>query len=937
MSNKRIIFHVTRKYMRLNRRRTLITFLGIMCMVMLMTCVFVGRDTVVNYLENTATLDKGNWHIIAYDLDADQAAKISGMDEIERAGFSVHLGYAELPQPTNPDTPYLEIKAYSADTFGMMNITLAEGRLPENEHEILISKAAIEDGADIKIGDSISSDLFAMTITGTDPKLSGTAFPFYGIELHYGETIETPIGFPFYGENASKSFRQGKAPNGRHGEYTVVGIMERPYFEKSVSAGYSSLTLISERDMNGGGVNAVMSLDLDKIDTAYGFTETLSSRLGTELDTKTNELLLAFSAKGKDSVTNYLTIFFEAFFTVLIIAASLILIYNVFNISYGERIKYLGMLSSVGATRKQKRWSIYYEMLYLLIPALPLGILLGFAVIGGGMTALKPHLGRLLEMVSSSVSTDIPIRLSVSAVNLMIVAIISLVTVMISAFIPAAKIAKIGPLESIRSSGISSKKRSKTKLGLLRRGKAEALLAVCSTSRCRYLTKGIIRSIAVLGTLAVVTLYGADAVIKIVGQKADEEDMSITVSGYDYYLSNHMQKDELYYETAARISESKAVNNVKAMDQIFLSVEISGDYFSDEYRRTFEELIDWYDPGAESKQMILENSFYHGEYINFIILDDEDYKDVASKGDVDMNIAENIAQPSIMLFDHKEMSTDLYRFSDKEVDYKYFEVNNVYCLEKGDDLALTIWNEAGAANCKVKLAGYVDNDALKGLYKLKGQRLYGVINESAAKLLDESYDSESRGHGLIEHNMMFSIDGESSEGQALLREISLICGESDNGLYLGRCDMLNGLGSIKQAISAIIKILSYCFTGLVSVICLLNLYNSIKGRAIERKKEIYILRSVGITDRQLGKMYGIENLMMLARGLAVSAVFSAAAIYFVGNVVHDRFGNITLPIPWTILILTAAVIGATSAVMTKLCHRSSGDDSILEEIRSETV
>ena len=77
--------------------------------------------------------------------------------------------------------------------------------------------------------------------------------------------------------------------------------------------------------------------------------------------------MLAFSANGSDSVVSSLTVFIETFFVVLIMAASLILIYNVFQMSYRERTKYLGMLSSVGATGRQKRCSVYYEAGCLLL------------------------------------------------------------------------------------------------------------------------------------------------------------------------------------------------------------------------------------------------------------------------------------------------------------------------------------------------------------------------------------------------------------------------------------------------------------------------------------------------------------------------------------------------------------------------------------------
>ena len=50
MNNKKIVFKVTRAYMKKNRKRTIITFLGIMLMVMMMTAVFVGKDTFMTYL-----------------------------------------------------------------------------------------------------------------------------------------------------------------------------------------------------------------------------------------------------------------------------------------------------------------------------------------------------------------------------------------------------------------------------------------------------------------------------------------------------------------------------------------------------------------------------------------------------------------------------------------------------------------------------------------------------------------------------------------------------------------------------------------------------------------------------------------------------------------------------------------------------------------------
>ena len=50
----RIVWRVTRRYMKQNKKRTFTAFLGILFMVVLMTCVFVGKDTAIAYLRQVA-------------------------------------------------------------------------------------------------------------------------------------------------------------------------------------------------------------------------------------------------------------------------------------------------------------------------------------------------------------------------------------------------------------------------------------------------------------------------------------------------------------------------------------------------------------------------------------------------------------------------------------------------------------------------------------------------------------------------------------------------------------------------------------------------------------------------------------------------------------------------------------------------------------------
>ena len=71
-----VVYKVTWKHMKMNKRRTCITFLGIFLMVLLLTCVFSGRETAVNYLQNVGSQVKGKWHVSMYNMTENELKKI---------------------------------------------------------------------------------------------------------------------------------------------------------------------------------------------------------------------------------------------------------------------------------------------------------------------------------------------------------------------------------------------------------------------------------------------------------------------------------------------------------------------------------------------------------------------------------------------------------------------------------------------------------------------------------------------------------------------------------------------------------------------------------------------------------------------------------------------------------------------------------------------
>lgn len=937
MNNKKIIFHVTRQYMKRNKGRTAVTFTGIALMVMLMTCVFVGKDTVLRYLEKVASLHAGSWHMTVYDIHAEDLSVIKEIDEADKIGFICRQGFTDYPASANKDRPYLEVKAYAPVAFDLLGIHVTKGRLPENEKEIIISETTLTDGSSVKIGDVMQAKFFDRSITGINPELSESVFPYFGVSVKYGETVDVPLNFPYYPEN--DDFRQNKEYRGTSGTYTVVGFMEPPAFESEGSAGYPAITILPDNAVLTGGEtwNAVMTFrNTDATIPVKGRIEA-----ATSCSTETNDMVLSFSANGSDSVISGITVFIEVFFVALIIAASLILIYNVFQMSFRERTKYLGMLSSVGATGRQKRFSVYYEAAVLLAAALPTGILLGMGVIKVGLLLLKPHLNKLIEIFQAGRFDDIPVTLSVNVNNLLLVAAFSIFTVMLSALIPAVKMGKIGPVESIRGNVSGRHRRYRSQFRLLgKRGSGICrLLAVNGTHRLPHLTRGIVRSIAVFGMLTAVTLYGAQSVIRVVNTKLRTNHYLFNLTGYDYVLISDAYHDDLYQSTVERITKDSAVTQTKEILDYSFGVDLSGSLLSDEYMQAYEEIIRAYVPSDEAyvKELLDEKRDY-SNWILMFCMEDEDFKKLAAAGDADTSIANDPSRPAVLLYRKVELSTDNIMISGYEADYHFHEVQNAFRCAVGDELPLIVENSGSEENKSVSLtvAGFLDEADLAPYFSVHSEKPFAVVNRSAAALIEQAAESdeEQTVNNGYKYFLFGLMDG---EGASLLKELSRK-EEQVNGVYhIVSYDAINGEKGFYGAIVSIIRILAYCFTAMISIVCLLNLWHSVKGRAGERRREIAMLRSMGMTSRQLRRMLKIENILMTGTGLLIAAALSSVFMLLLNRAITGWIGRMTLPVPYGLIggIVVAACI--VMALMTLVCYRYSGKESIVEDIRNETV
>ena len=308
MSNRKIVHQVTFKHMKMNTRRTVISVIGIALMVMLLTVVFVGKDTAIRYFVDLAGAHSGKYHYAVYDINREKLEQIKGIEGVTETGVTEDLKYTEFEQTGNKLRPFLNIRRYSSQAIDWMNIKVAEGRLPENGNEIVISADALEEGSSVKIGDTIKASTFRRFWTNhADSGFFVVNVPLFVVEA--GQTCELPynMGYIEFGKDGDDSFdsnmEETREYTGFEQEYTVVGFIEQPSFENKGCAWYTAMSLVDESTINNDTFNALLMTDTKK--TPGDFELTLRDIAGDSNYDYNNTLLIFLGTSDDDCASSW--------------------------------------------------------------------------------------------------------------------------------------------------------------------------------------------------------------------------------------------------------------------------------------------------------------------------------------------------------------------------------------------------------------------------------------------------------------------------------------------------------------------------------------------------------------------------------------------------------------------------------------------------------
>lgn len=443
----------TVKSLRANKVRTLVTIAGVALAAALLTAVLTTYVSLNDYLYRSEAHLAGTW-MACVEADGSSALDEKVADaqaDPQVAGTAIlrDVGFAALTaDQQNTQGTYLAIRSIEGDVGDICGITPSEGRLPENDHEIMLFSTWNDYGG-VNLGDTVTFDVgqrVARLAPGEEGSMSaGTMTASWGVQ---GEAHESEItdGTPL---NSSMGVLEADIDGGIFNEditnteestYTVVGFYDRPGYALSTAAGMVGVTA------GGAAPDAFTDVFFTLNDVANTQqVEEAAEALFPDEHVVLHTAMLRYMGVSSDSSIWATFYGLVVVLAAVIVVACVSLIFNAFNISVAERIKQFGLLSSVGASRRQLRRAVVLEGAIVAVIGIPCGLLIGLAGCAATFAALGPAISQLAG------SVEVPFRVAVSGWVLLAASVLTFVTVLVSVWIPAKRASRTNIIDSLRA------------------------------------------------------------------------------------------------------------------------------------------------------------------------------------------------------------------------------------------------------------------------------------------------------------------------------------------------------------------------------------------------------------------------------------------------------------------------------------------------------
>ena len=854
-----IVNKLTIRHLKENKGRTVVTTLGICVSVAMITAIFVAMASFLNLFGEIGLITSGKWDAEFNHLNQKQVQQIEKDSRISKTGleYSDENMSFKLKNATSYKKGVGDILVGDKAFFEMMLTGDCDGKVPTNDNEVAVEENfLVQNGMkSAKVGDKI-------TFTQGQRQLPDKSYVTGG----------------YYDKN------EKFVPSDKEKEYTITCILHNnPATRfKGIWRG------ISEAERKTDRVCATVTLAKQDMN-ACKTIEKIQKDYKIESVSPNQDVLASYLSGNPDGFL-YTMLPIVLVLLILIVIASVMLIYNAFGMSLSERVRYLGMLASVGATKAQKRKSVYYEGAILGAVGIPVGILAG--ILGIGITLkLIGHKIISTGMIMGVSDSNMQMKTVVPFWAIIGIVLVSIFTIFISAFIPARKASKITPIDAIRQRQEIKVKPKKLKAPkyIKKVFGYEGELAYKNLKRNGRKARMITASIALSIVLFISCNYFCN--------------MFVQASGYEKNIP-YQVSTTVSYKHMNELND--ALDKMQGVDKYYIDVIDAGISL------------------GKSTATIKDNGIKDLKHYN--------------------------SAYSSLFGGNKAVSTMIHYIGDSEfnklckdngIDYNSFYGDNLKCILLNN---LSHKNDSSKVfNASIVGQHIVENEQ----YILNGDKALDIEVGGLAKYSKSSFACSLATPNVVtmfipysQYVKVMSPDSsepdvtvciETDEHKEVTKNLEKLLSENDfGGTYVG--DYVDTLQTMNTVIF-IIQVFVYGFITLITLITVANIINTVSTNIALRRKEFAMLKSVGTTPKGFSKMISLESVFYALKAVVIGVPISVAVCIVINKMLNST--AIPYNFDFKLYLIVIAVVFAVIGLTMLYSVRKLKDDNIIETLKED--
>ena len=902
-----ILNKVTWKALRENRVRTMVTVIGVILSAAMFMAVVTLGISFWDYLHRATVAVTGDWFISFEDVSSEQKALLTREESVIRVAELEKLGYLDAGEDVPASERYYRISAADGAFFASMPVNLLSGRTPESSGEILL------------------------------PENLYRWLQEQGIPAEPGDKVTLPVGDTV--ESAEKTVT-----------YTISGVFENAYYNN-----WECLTALTFAD--GNQSQALSNRLYVKTDPASA-VETLRDKGYGERCELNTDLLQCYGVSGYRSFFSVLTGICVVL-VIIILAGSVSLIYNAFSISVAERAKQFGLLRSIGATRRQLRRSVFFEAGVISLMGIPVGLLCGYGGIAVVLRLLQSNVDDLFA--GGRMDNGIVIRAVAPPAAFAIAAVIAVLTVLLSVWIPALRSTRVSPVEAIRQT-----QDYKVPARAVKVGKPTYWLFGLPglLSRKYYrVSRGKYRATVISLAISVVLFLPAATLAANLRAEANHY-------GNIHNFDLECQYDGEDWETVfAKIRQQPGVSDsAYFLSDLLLPVELSPEDYSKEMQdvasRSLMLLGGWeypcvyYMEDAALERYFMEQGIDPAPYLNAgdpaalvckayfsaFISDPATGREGMERFHIPL-LSDSVKSLTVQ---PEAFPEELYpagpgmnvtRYSYTVMDEEVGWIIYCHAYETVNGSMQTVFSQA----YRMEIRELGDGRVTRTFYLYSGdpEEETEAVCEQTVALLTYRLGATAPvpPMGISEDTNLRMVLPYSAKPEELDQTPVLVLTTSDRASVKAYLEE-NGIDYIDFAreeermrgIMLLINVFSYGFLTLISLICVANVFNTISTNIALRRRDFGMLRSVGMKRSQMYRMMAYECLLYGSRALLWGLPLGVAFCYVSHQYTSSRTA---FAIPWGYMAIAAGCVFLVVAVSMAYATHKLRKDSPIEAIRVE--